>query len=96
MIATWEAPRDLRRGLTEGVGVSTTEMRGRSETSFAIVEPLRSSTSAPNPLPWTVSMSFALSTLTSVLMRAVPSSYDTFASTTPAMPAKASSIDFAQ
>ncbi len=96
MIATWRAPRDLRRGLTEGVGVSTTEMHGRFETSFATVEPLRSSTSAPNPLPWIVSMSFALSTLTAVLMRAVPSPYETFASTTPATPARASSIDFAQ
>ena len=96
MIATSSAPRELRRGFTEGVGVSTTEMCGRSETPFATVEPLRSSTSASKPLPWTVSMSFALSTPTSVLMRAVPSSYETLASTTPATPARASSIDFAQ
>jgi hypothetical protein len=51
MIATRRAPGDLRCGLTEGVGVSTTEMRGRSEASFATVEPLRSTTSAPKPLP---------------------------------------------
>jgi hypothetical protein len=74
MIATWRAPSDLPRGWTGGVGVSTTEMRGRSDTSFATVEPLRSSTSAPKPLPWTASMSLALSIPASVLMRAVPSS----------------------